>query len=314
MVFEFSSVIVNVILGMIIVFLGTIALTIFFRILGQNNLIGNLYSNVRGGIPRGIGLIPWIMISLFFPSDFNNLILVMGFFALLDDIFGRYKLLFLPMEIGQLFRGIGMIVVILLGYPIMGFSAILVALMIQPMNISDMQPGSTTSVVIIMSIISLAVMILIGSSTYNNSIPAIYPAIVLILFSIAYSPLDYMGKIMMGEVGNHSFAIALGIVFYLIGGFLSNLIFFILTAILISIIRRNTLNQFFKDHLGIKNPVFGDYLMDVLTGGGLGDLLRRVFLGKKQMNIKNPILLNLGFRRLFYNPRSVKKSKKHSSS
>jgi hypothetical protein len=303
-----------VIVGMIVVFLGTIGLSILFRVLGQNNLIGNLYSDVRGGIPRGIGLVPSILLSLFvFPQSFSNLILIIGFFAFLDDIFGRYKPHFLPIELGQLFRGIGMIAVMLMAYPIIGFSAILIALMIQPMNISDMQPGSTCSVVIIMSIISLCVMVLIGSPDFHNHIPAIYPGIVLLLFCIAYSPLDYAGKIMMGEVGNHSFAVALGIVFYLIGGFISTLIFFILTSILIAIIRRNTLKNFFKNQLNIENPLFGDYLMDVLTGGGLGDLLRRVFLGKKQIHIKNPILIILGFRRLLYNPYAVKKSKKHYS-
>jgi hypothetical protein len=297
-----------VIIGMVVVFLGTIGLSILFRVLGQNNLIGNLYGDVRGGIPRGIGLVPCILLSLFvFPQSFSNLILIIGFFAFLDDIFGRYKPHFLPIELGQLFRGIGMIAVMFMAYPIVGFSAILIALMIQPMNISDMQPGSTCSVVIIMSIISLCVMVLFGSPDFYNHIPAIYPGIVLLLFCIAYSPLDYAGKIMMGEVGNHSFAVALGIVFYLIGGFISTLIFFILTSILIAIIRRNTLKKFFKNQLNIENPFFGDYLMDVLTGGGLGDLLRRVFLGKNQIHIKSPILIILGFRRLFYNPYAVKK-------
>jgi hypothetical protein len=304
-----------VIVGMFVVFFGTIGLSIVFRILGQNNLIGNLFGDVRGGIPRGIGLVPCILLSVFFPRGFSDLILIIGFFAFFDDILGRYKIPFLPIELGQLFRGIGMLVIMYIGYPLMGFSAILVALMIQPMNISDMQPGSTSSVVIIMSIITLGAMFLFGSPYVpNTNIPTIYSVIVLLLYCIAYSPLDYAGKIMMGEVGNHSFAVALGIVFYLIGGgFIVTLIFFILTTILIAIIRRNTLKLFFKDKLEIKNPLFGDYLMDVLTGGGLGDLFRRIFLGKKQINIKNPILMSLGFRRLLYNPRAVKKTKRPSS-
>jgi hypothetical protein len=42
--------------------------------------------------------------------------------------------------------------------------------------------------------------------------------------------------------------------------------------------------------------------MDVLTGGGLGDLLRRLILKDKQYNVTNPLLISLGFRRLLYNP------------
>ena len=102
--------------------------------------MGNLYEPVRGGTPRGIGIIPFIVISLFLPAGFNNLVLVMGLCALVDDVIGRRRIANLPIEIGQLARGIGMLCVIGLGYPLMGISSILVALMIQPMNIADMQP------------------------------------------------------------------------------------------------------------------------------------------------------------------------------
>ena len=42
--------------------------------------------------------------------------------------------------------------------------------------------------------------------------------------------------------------------------------------------------------------------MDVLTGGGLGDLFRKWILEDKQPIVTNPILIKLGFRRLLYNP------------
>ena len=42
--------------------------------------------------------------------------------------------------------------------------------------------------------------------------------------------------------------------------------------------------------------------MDVLTGGGLGDLLRKWILKDKQYDVTNPLLISLGFRRLLYNP------------
>ena len=57
-----------------------------------------------------------------------------------------------------------------------------------------------------------------------------------------------------------------------------------------------------REGLGLVNPVFGDYFMDVLTGGGLGDLLRKIILGDKQYSVENPWLIIFGFRRLLYNP------------
>ena len=42
--------------------------------------------------------------------------------------------------------------------------------------------------------------------------------------------------------------------------------------------------------------------MDVLTGGGLGDLFRKIILKERQYVVKNNLLILLGFRRLLYNP------------
>ena len=69
-------------------FLGTGALNIIFRFLGKRGYMGNLYEPVRGGTPRGIGIIPFIVISLFLPAGYNNLVLVMGLCALVDDVIG----------------------------------------------------------------------------------------------------------------------------------------------------------------------------------------------------------------------------------
>ena len=59
---------------------------------------------------------------------------------------------------------------------------------------------------------------------------------------------------------------------------------------------------FFRRNLRLLDPTFGDYFMDVLTGGGLGDLFRKWILEDKQPIVTNPILISLGFRRLLYNP------------
>ena len=284
-------------------FLGTGALNIIFRFLGKRGYMGNLYEPVRGGTPRGIGIIPFIVISLFLPAGFNNLVLVMGLCALVDDVIGRKRIANLPIEIGQLARGIGMLCVIGLGYPLMGISSILVALMIQPMNIADMQPGSAVSVVIIMSFFTILATLIVGAAPVAQ-IPAYYVPLLTLVTCIAYSPLDYSGKIMLGEVGNHTFAIALGIGFYILGGFVGTLILFIVTTALIAYIRRRNLSRFLINKLHINNPTFGDLFMDVLTGGGLGDLFRKIILGERQQVVTDNLLISLGFRRLLYNPYS----------
>ena len=97
-----------------------------------------------------------------------------------------------------------------------------------------------------------------------------------------------------GQIGNHSFAVGLGLSFAFLGGIISNItgtgvygivsitiILILFTVLLIAFIRRKNLNQFLKNNLNIKNPNYGDYFMDVLTGGGLGDLLRRLILKKR---------------------------------
>ena len=103
-------------------------------------------------------------------------------------------------------------------------------------------------------------------------------------------------------VGKTHLAVALGIAFYLIGGFWWLILFFIITVCLTAFVRRSTLRIFLRQKLNIPNPTFGDYFMDVLTGGGLGDLIRRIILKNEQPIIDNDILIQLGFRRLLYNP------------
>lgn len=281
--------------------IGTAVLDIIFRFLGKRGYLGNLYPNVRGGIPRAVGIIPFLILSFYMLPGFNNLILIIGIFALIDDILGRKKSPF-GIEWGQLSRGIGILLVILVGlYEGLGISSIFVAFMVQPMNISDMQPGSACIVTIIMCILTIFAMLLFNSPPFED-LPAIYTPLLILIVCIAYSPLDFSGKIMLGEVGNHTFGVALGIAYYLIGGLWSVIVFGFITTVLIAFVRRNNLRVFFRQQLRILDPTFGDYFMDVLTGGGLGDLFRKWILKDKQYIVKNPILINLGFRRLLYNP------------
>lgn len=291
---------------------GTAILNIIFRFLGKNGYLGNLFPNVRGGIPRAIGIIPFILLCFYFLPGYNSLILIVGIFALFDDVLGRQMIKSLSIEWGQLARGISMILVIVAGlYLGLGISAILIALLIQPVNISDMQPGTTCMVTIIMSIISIILMLAFGVGPVEE-LPAIYSPLVLLIVCLGYCPLDFSGKIMLGEIGNHSFAIALGISFYIAGGLLGVIALGFVTVCLIAFFRRNTLRMFLSSVLGIRNPTFGDFFMDVLTGGGLGDLFRRLILKDKQYVITDPTLILLGFRRLLFNPYASKNARFNS--
>ena len=297
----YSSILFALIFVFVVTAIGTAIIDIIFRFLGKRGYLGNLYPNVRGGIPRAVGIVPFLVLSFYMLPRFNNLILIIGIFALIDDILGRKRSPF-GIEWGQLSRGIGIILVMVVGFlEGLGVSSIFIALMVQPMNISDMQPGSTCIVTIIMSVFTILVMLLLGSPDASE-LPAIYTPLLVLVVCLAYSPLDFSGKIMLGEIGNHTFGVALGVAFYLIGGLWSVILFGILTTALIAFVRRNNLYVFFRQQLGLYNPTFGDYFMDVLTGGGLGDLLRRLILKDRQYEVKNPLLISLGFRRLLYNP------------
>ena len=160
----YSSIIIALIIVFIITAVSTAVLDIIFRFLGKMGYLGNLYPNVRGGIPRAIGVVPFIVLSFFMLPKCNSMILIIGIFALIDDILGRKKCVPLGIEWGQLSRGIGIILVMVAGI-IEGYwiSAILIALMVQPLNISDMQPGSTCIVTMIMSVITMVLMLIVGS-------------------------------------------------------------------------------------------------------------------------------------------------------
>lgn len=295
------------ILILISAFILSAILTLLFRFL-FTKWGGRLYTNIREGTPRAVGLAPFLVLLLFFPPPGNYLIAIIGVFSFLDDLIGRKKVKFLPFELGQLSRGIGMLLVMIVGYFFFGPVSILIALMIQPMNIADMQPGTASSTVIIMASIIAILLYLTTGNPYSA-------ALIILAVCLGYAPLDYRGKIMMGEIGNHSFGVSLGIIYAFLGinianfhnwgalgVFLIALALLILTSILIAYLRRNNLKNFLQDELKIENPHFGDYLMDVLTGGALGDLLRKFILKNKKIEIKNRVGKFLGLRRLLYNP------------
>lgn len=295
------------ILIIILAFILSAVLTLLFKTI-FSRWGGNLYTNIRGGTPRAVGLAPFLVILLFFPPPGNYLIAIMGIFSFLDDLIGRKKIKSSTIEVGQLSRGIGMLLVMIVGYFYFGPVSILIALMIQPLNIADMQPGTASSTVIIMASIIAVLLYLTTGDPYST-------ALLILVTCLGYAPLDYLGKIMMGEVGNHSFGVALGVIYTFLGMNIANfhkwgaagvflvvLILLLLTSVLIAYLRRNNLRYFLEYELKIENPCFGDLLMDVLTGGGLGDLIRKLTFRKRKIMIKNKLGMFLGLRRLFYNP------------
>ncbi|WP_323736803.1 cell wall biosynthesis protein [Methanosphaera sp. ISO3-F5] len=301
-------------------FILTLILTILFTVI-FTKIKGNLFEDIRGGIPRGVGIAPFLVMLLFFPAPYNYLIAIIGITAFIDDIIGR-KALNSYIEVGQFFRGIGILIVMILGYYIMGPVAILVALMVQILNIADMQPGTACMTVIIMSVVSFTTLAILHSPVY-------YIPVLLLAIALGYISQDYSGYIMMGEIGNHSFGVALGICLAIVSAsltkavapqafypveFIIMLILFLITAIIIAYLRSETLNYYISTYLHIENPTFGDYVMDVLTGGGLGDLLRKLILGNAQIKTNNSLLKSLGVRRLLYNPIRYKKASKQSLS
>ena len=85
----YASIVFALIFVFVLSLLGTAVLDIIFRFLGKRGYLGNLFPNVRGGIPRGIGLVPFLILSLYFLPGYNSLILIIGIFAFIDDMMGR---------------------------------------------------------------------------------------------------------------------------------------------------------------------------------------------------------------------------------
>lgn len=203
---------------LLIVILALIAsavLTIIFKEL-ITRYGGNLYTNIRGGTPRAVGIAPFLVLLILFPAPGNYLIALIGIFALIDDLIGRNRINGFKIEFGQISRGIGMLLVMIIGYFYFGPVAILIAIMVQPLNIADMQPGSACSTVITMSLVIAFGLLSLTSTIY-------YPVLILLAVCIGYAPLDYRGRIMMGEIGNHSFAVALGVTFAFLGSIIGNM-------------------------------------------------------------------------------------------
>ena len=97
----YTSIIIALIFVFLLSLIGTGIVNIIFRFLGKRGYLGNLFPNVRGGIPRAVGIVPFVILAFYFLPGYNSLILIIGVFALIDDILGRKKSPF-GVEWGQL--------------------------------------------------------------------------------------------------------------------------------------------------------------------------------------------------------------------
>ena len=61
------------IIGLILTLILTTIFTVLFT-----KIKGNLFEDIRGGIPKGVGIAPFIVMVLLFPKPYNILILVVG--------------------------------------------------------------------------------------------------------------------------------------------------------------------------------------------------------------------------------------------
>ena len=57
----YTSILFALIFVFVVTALGTAIIDIIFRFLGKRGYLGNLFPNVRGGIPRAVGIIPFLI-------------------------------------------------------------------------------------------------------------------------------------------------------------------------------------------------------------------------------------------------------------
>ena len=67
----YSSIIIALIFVFVLSAIGTAVLNAIFGFFGRRGYLGNLFPNVRGGIPRGIGLVPFVILS-FLPGSVHT--------------------------------------------------------------------------------------------------------------------------------------------------------------------------------------------------------------------------------------------------
>ncbi|WP_456483419.1 hypothetical protein [Methanopyrus kandleri] len=257
-------------------------------------LDGPLYEPVRGGTPRGVGVIPALIYVYLAPLAHGVPVAAHAVLGFVDDALGRTPTRF-GVEVGHLARGTAMLVAF--GWcwwkfhPITGLVA---GFLPQPANIVDMQPRAFTFAALIATVATLP--------WWNQTLVSVAWAAL-----IPYVLLDLKGRVMLGDAGNASVATAL-LLACTRGdpvGSIAFLISFTLAGAFYRFKVEPRLREYLEERLGIEDPTIMDAVWDVLTGGALGDLIKAKTFGRTEVPECGRLARLLGYRRLVLIGRST---------
>ena len=62
----YTSIIIALIFVFLLSLIGSGIVNIIFRFLGKRGYMGNIFPNVRGGIPRAVGIVPFVILAFYF--------------------------------------------------------------------------------------------------------------------------------------------------------------------------------------------------------------------------------------------------------
>ncbi len=269
---------------------GTLTTARLFRLVD-----GPLYEPVRGGTPRGVGIVPALVYAGLVPEG-GVPVAILAALGFVDDALGR-RFTRLGVEVGHLARGLAMLLVLAWCWyhhgPVTGLVA---GFLPQPANIVDTQPRAFTFALAVATLACLPLGTLDPTS-----------ALVLWAALAPYVALDLRGRAMLGDGGNSSLAVA-GLLAATRGDPVGALVFltaFTLAGAWYRFRVEPRLREYLERELGIEEPTLMDAVWDVLTGGALGDLVKSLTFGRAEVPECGEWARRLGYRRLVLIGRST---------
>ncbi len=269
---------------------GTLAAARLFRWVD-----GPLYEPVRGGTPRGVGIVPALVYALLSPVGAVPA-LTLALLGFVDDALGRRPTR-LGVEVGHLSRGLAMLATLAWCWDRYGpITGLVAGFLPQPANIVDTQPRAFTFA------LAVATLSCVPLGTVD-------PVALAVLWAALapYVALDLRGRAMLGDGGNAALAVA-GMLAATRGDSLGALAFlaaFTLAGAWYRYRVEPRLREYLERELGIRDPSFMDAVWDVLTGGALGDLVKSWTFGRVRVPECGPWARRLGYRRLVLIGRST---------
>ncbi|NPB02128.1 MAG: hypothetical protein GXO28_04380 [Methanopyri archaeon] len=250
-------------------------------------LDGPLYEPVRGGTPRGVGIGPALVVGCLAPRWLGLPVLALALPGFVDDAVGRRFVPGLGVEVGHLARGFGMLAAAVSAGWWFGFwTGLAVGFLPQPANIVDTQPRAWSFAVGVASLATLP--------WWTGWVGVVWAALV------PYVVLDARGRVMLGDCGNSSLAVAAALACS--GGDPVGVWVFVVVFVLAGAFYRfrvePVLRRYLEGALGIPNPSFMDAVWDVVTGGALGDLVKALTFGRTEPPEVGRVGRLLGLRRL----------------